>query len=65
MKRQPILKQLLIGAAAGLVIALVHGLGHSDPDPVLSAHGLSRLLGGAIGGALVYVAVYRVLRKDK
>jgi len=56
---------ILAGAAAGFIIALIHGLGGSDPDPILSAHGVGRLFAGAIGGALVSLAVYRVLAKAK
>src|SRR5690242_3022799 len=60
MKRPPVFTQILAGAAAGLVIALIHALGASDPDPIFSTHGLTRLFAGAVGGALVSLALYRV-----
>jgi hypothetical protein len=65
MQRQSVARQIMIGGSIGFFIALIHALGHSDPDPMLSAHGISRLFAGAVGGALVYLAAYRVLPRNK
>jgi hypothetical protein len=65
MHRQSIVKQIIIGSISGFLMALIHALGGSDPDPMLSSHGLSRLLAGAIGGGLVYVVAYRALHTRK
>jgi hypothetical protein len=62
---QPIVKQIVIGSFLGFLIALIHALGASDPDPILSPHGVGRLLAGAVGGALVYMAVYRAWPRDR
>ena len=65
MQRQSLVKQIVIGALLGFVIALIHALSHPEPDPMLSPHGLSRLFAGAVGGALVYVAVYRAWHRTR
>jgi hypothetical protein len=65
MQRQSLVRQIAIGALLGFAIALIHALAHVDPDPMLSPHGLSRLVAGAVGGALVYVAAYRALHRTR
>ena len=65
MQRQSLPQQILIGGTCGLILASIYVLGGADPEPVLSAHGIGRLIEGAIGGALVYVAFYRALPGKK
>jgi hypothetical protein len=65
MQRQSIVKQILIGGFFGFLIASIHALGGSDPDPIWSQHGISRLIEGAVGGALIYVAAHRALSRKK
>jgi hypothetical protein len=63
MQRQSMIRQILIGGTCGLVLASIYVIGGADPEPVLSAHGIGRLVAGAVGGALVYVAFYRALSR--
>jgi hypothetical protein len=65
MQRQSLVKQMLIGGFFGFLIASIHALGGSDPDPILSQHGISRLIEGAVGGALIYVVAHRALSRKK
>jgi hypothetical protein len=60
MKKQSILQQLGIGAFIGVVLAAASHIRQSNPEPLLSSAGLGVMLGGAIGGVLIYVLAYQV-----
>ena len=65
MQRQSIVKQILIGGFLGFLIASIHALGGSDPETIKSEHGISRLIEGAVGGALIYIAAHRAFSKKR
>jgi hypothetical protein len=52
-------------SSPGESIASIYALGGSDPDPIWSQHGISRLIEGAVGGALIYIAAHRALSRKK
>ncbi len=59
MEKQSILKQIGIGAFFGVLLTLVAQLKESNPEPLLSAGGIGLLFGGAVGGVLLYMVLYR------
>lgn len=64
MEKQSLSKQLLIGSFFGIVFAYINMLNEPKVDP-LSAHGMGFFVGGAIGGAILYMLLYRIWPKKK
>ena len=65
MKSQTIVKQILIGGALGLLLALLNRLNGSNTEPLLSLYGIGMLVGGAVSGAIVYMLLYRFWPRSK
>ena len=65
MEPQSILKQIAIGAAFGVLVILINQLRDPNPQPLLSLGGISLLVGGAIGGVVLYMLLYRLWPKKK
>ena len=65
MEKQSILKQIVIGAFVGVLLTLVSQLKDPNPDPLLSAGGVGLLFGGAVGGVLLYMVLYRFWPRKK
>lgn len=61
MKPQSLGKQLAIGATFGVVMILIGLI--EEPVSLLSFYGLGMLVGGAIGGVVLYMILYRLWPK--
>jgi hypothetical protein len=61
--QQSLPKQIAIGAFVGVFFGLVGEL--KEPGLVFSAAGLTQLFGAAIGGVVLYMAVYWIWLKMK
>ena len=59
MERHSILKQIGTGACLGILFGLIARLNAENPDPLVSAATFLQLVGGAIAGAVIYMAFYR------
>lgn len=59
MEKQSILKQIALGAFFGVLLTLVAQLKDASPEQLLSAGGIGLLFGGALGGVLLYMVLYR------
>ena len=67
MEEQSILKQIVIGAAIGLVLFLVQlaVAPTPDPEPLLGARGLGRIVGSSFAGIILYMLYYRLRQRTK
>ena len=65
MRPQSLSKQILIGGAAGFLLAYMNRLNGSNVEPLMSLYGIGMLIGGAISGALLYVLIYRVWPRNR
>ena len=59
MKKQSTSKQIVIGAFLGVLFTLIAQLKEPTSEPLLSAWGIGLLIGGAVGGVLLYMVLYR------
>lgn len=62
MDKQPILKQIVIGAFVGMLFGLNARFKEPNPEPLLSAGSLGLLFGAAIGGVVLYVVTYQLIQ---
>ena len=63
MQRQSVEKQLAIGSIFGVVVAATRYL--SNLASVLTPSGVGEIFGGVIGGAALYMLLYRLWPKKK
>ena len=63
MERQSVGKQLAIGSIFGVAFVATRYL--SNLASVLTPSGVGEILGGAIGGAALYMLLYRLWPKKK
>jgi len=64
MQPQSLTKQLLIGGFFGLIFATIDLVKNPNSDP-FSAYGIGLFVGGAVGGAILYMLLYRFWPKKK
>jgi hypothetical protein len=65
VRSQSLGKQILIGGAAGFLLAYMNRLNGSNVEPLMSLYGIGMLIGGAISGAILYVLLYRVWPRSR
>lgn len=67
MEEQSILKQIFIGAAIGFVLFFVQlAIAPApDPEPLLGARGLGRIVGSSFAGIILYMLYYRFRQRKK
>jgi uncharacterized membrane-anchored protein len=65
MEPQSITKQIAVGAFFGVLFTLINQLKDSNQEPLLSVGGISLLVGGAVGGVVLYMVIYRLWPKKK
>lgn len=59
MEKQSLAKQAAIGAFFGILFTLINLFKHSDGPSWASAAGLLQIAGGAFGGVILYMLIYR------
>ena len=62
MEQQSLAKQAVIGAFFGAILAVTRLVKQPEAD-LTSAYSLGSIVGGALGGIVLYMALYRIWPK--